>query len=203
MDDLVDAVSEADSVLITGPPMSGEYDLFHHLLHEWTPSPVVISTGRTAEKVRADHGRITGATDDRAVVIDCMTRQREAPAHDADVTRYVASPGNLTDIGVQFTDLVDEMRGDGPHALGVDSLSQLLMYSDPDRIHRFTRALATQAANEDWPFVATLGSTMHDKEVRHTLHEAFDALVETRIESDHRQFRVRERVDGPSDWLTV
>lgn len=203
MDDLAAAVSGADSVLITGPPMSGEYDLFHRLLHEWTPSPIVISTGRTAEKVRADHERITNAADDRVVVIDCMTREREVSTDDADMTRYVASPGNLTDLGVQFTDLVGRSDSTDPRALGVDSLSQLLMYSDPERIHRFTRALATQAANADWPFVAILGSTMHDEEVRHTLHEAFDVLVETRIEGDHRQFRVRERVDGPSDWTSV
>ncbi|WP_058365771.1 DUF7504 family protein [Haloparvum sedimenti] len=194
------AVEAADSVLLTGPPMSGEYDLFHRLLHEWTSSPIVISTGRTAEKVRADHERITGATDDRVVVIDCMTRDRELSADGADETRYVASPGNLTDLGVQFTELTDEATPATPHAVGLDSLSQLLMFSDPDRVHRFTRALATQAANEGWPFVATLGSTMHDESVRHTLHEAFDALVETRVEGDERQFRVRERVDGPSDW---
>ncbi len=196
------AVRAADSVLVTGPPMSGKYDLFHRLLHEWASSPIVLSTGRTAEKVRADHERITGADDDRVVVIDCMTSEREVSTDGDAATRYVASPGNLTDLGVQFTDLVEDLDAADSHAVGVDSLSQLLMYSDPERVHRFTRVLATEAANAGWPFVATLGSTMHDEEVRHALHEAFDALVETRVEDGDRQFRVRDRVDGPTDWTT-
>ena len=73
---LPDAVRDADSVLVTGPPMSGKYDLFNRLLAEWSTGPVVISTGRTAEKVREDYESITGADGDDVVVIDCVTHEQ-------------------------------------------------------------------------------------------------------------------------------
>ncbi|GAB6879661.1 hypothetical protein JCM17823_19350 [Halorubrum gandharaense] len=196
---LPDAVCRADSVLITGPPMSGKYNLFHRLLNGWTDAPIIISTGRTAEKVREDHERLTDHPGEDVVVIDCVTREQGGDAEDTATTKYVASAGNLTDIGIKFTNVVEASAG-VDRAVGVYSLSQLLMYWDPERIYQFTRVLASQASGEGWPLVGVVGSTMHDEQVLHTLHEPFEAVVETRVEGDERQFRVRNRVGQPTEW---
>ncbi|MUW14932.1 hypothetical protein GJ633_09845 [Halorubrum sp. CBA1125] len=196
---LPDAVRESDSVLVSGPPMSGKYDLFNRLLAEWCDSPVVISTGRTAEKVRADYERITDRDGDDVTVIDCVTHQQGDKRPDTPTTKYVGSAGNLTDIGIKFTDVVEASAG-RQRAVGIYSLSQLLMYWDPERIYRFTRVMTSQTSGEGWPFVGVVGSTAHDEQVVHTLHEPFEVVVETRVADDDREFRVRGRVDRPSEW---
>ena len=196
---LPDAVRGADSVLISGPPMSGKYDLFNKLLASWSDGPVVISTGRTAEKVRGDYEQLTGADGDDVVVIDCVTHEQGDKRDDTPATKYVASAGNLTDIGIKFTDVVESSAG-RDRAVGIYSLSQLLMYWDPERIYRFTRVMTSQTSGEGWPFVGVVGSTAHDEQVVHTLHEPFEVVVETRVEDDEREFRVRGRVGQPSDW---
>ena len=193
------AVRDADSVLVSGPPMSGKYDLFNRLLAEWAAEPVVISTGRTAEKVRDDYETITGRDGDDVTVVDCVTHEQGDKREDTPTTKYVASAGNLTDIGIKFTDIVESSTG-RDRAVGVYSLSQLLMYWDPERIDRFTRVMTSQTSGEGWPFVGVVGSTAHDEQVVHTLHEPFEVVVETRVEDDDREFRVRGRVGGPSDW---
>ncbi|MFW5917411.1 MAG: DUF7504 family protein [Halorubrum sp.] len=197
---LPDAVLTADSVLISGPPMSGKYDLFNRLLAAWTNGPVVISTGRTAEKFRSDYASITGQNGDDVIVIDCVTHEQGDKRDDTPTTKYVGSAGNLTDIGIKFTDIVDSSAG-RDRAVGVYSLSQLLMYWDPDRIYRFTRVMTSQTSGEGWPFVGVVGSTAHDEQVVHTLHEPFEVVVETRVEDDEREFRVRGRVGQPSEWI--
>ncbi|CDK40765.1 hypothetical protein [Halorubrum sp. AJ67] len=196
---LPDAVRGADSVLISGPPMSGKYDLFNRLLAAWSDGPVVISTGRTAEKVRGDYEGLTGKAGDDVVVIDCVTHEQGDKREDTPTTKYVASAGNLTDIGIKFTDVVESSAG-RERAVGIYSLSQLLMYWDPERIYQFTRVMTSQTSGEGWPFVGVLGSTAHDEQVVHTLHEPFDTVVETRVDDDAREFRVRDRVGQPSDW---
>lgn len=196
---LPDAVRTADSVLISGPPMSGKYDLFNRLLAEWSAGPVVISTGRVAEKVRSDYETITGNDGDDVIVIDCVTHEQGDKLDDTPTTKYVGSAGNLTDIGIKFTDIVESSTG-RERAVGIYSLSQLLMYWDPERIYRFTRVLTSQTSGEGWPFVGVVGSTAHDEQVVHTLHEPFEVVVETRVENDEREFRVRGRVGGPSEW---
>ncbi|TKX79038.1 hypothetical protein EXE53_17980 [Halorubrum sp. SD626R] len=196
---LPDAVRNADSVLLSGPPMSGKYDLFTRLLADWVDEPVVISTGRTAEKVRADYESITGRDGDDVIVIDCVTHEQGDKRPDTPSTKYVASAGNLTDIGIKFTDIVESSAGK-ERAVGVYSLSQLLMYWDPERIYQFTRVLTSQTSGEGWPFVGVLNSTAHDEQVVHTLHEPFDVVLETRVDGDDREFRVRGRVEQPSGW---
>jgi hypothetical protein len=179
--------------------MSGKYDLFNRLLAEWTTEPVIISTGRTAEKVRDDYELITERDGDDVTVIDCVTHEQGDKRDDTLSTKYVGSAGNLTDIGIKFTDVVESSAG-RERAVGIYSLSQLLMYWDPERIYQFTRVMTSQTSGEGWPFVGVVGSTAHDEQVVHTLHEPFEFVVETRVEDDGREFRVRGRVGGPSDW---
>ncbi|MFB6234997.1 MAG: hypothetical protein ABEH81_01670 [Halopenitus sp.] len=192
-------VLEAESVLLVGPPMSGKYDLFHRLLGEWTSEPIVISTGRTAEKVRTDHEGITNAAGENAIVIDCASREQGETVEDTARTKYVDSAGNLTDIGVKFTNVVEDLGDEEDHAVGLYSISELLMYWDPERIYQFIRVLSSQATGQDWPFVSAVGSTAHDEATLHTLYEPFDRIVETRVD-DEREFRVRGRVGAPTDW---
>ncbi|TKX80576.1 hypothetical protein EXE53_09335, partial [Halorubrum sp. SD626R] len=187
------AVRDADSVLVSGPPMSGKYDLFNRLLAEWADEPVVISTGRTAEKVRDDYETITGRDGGDVTVVDCVTHEQGDKREDTPTTKYVASAGNLTDIGIKFTDIVESSAG-RDRAVGVYSLSQLLMYWDPERIYRFTRVMTSQTSGEGWPFVGVVGSTAHDEQVVHTLHEPFEVVVETRVEDDDLE-RLVEGVD--------
>ncbi|SMO36359.1 DUF7504 family protein [Halorubrum cibi] len=199
MSPLPDAVVSSDSVLISGPPMSGKYDLFNRLLAAWSDSPIVVSTGRTAEKIRADHERLVGDGGDDLVVVDCVTHQQGDKRADTPTTKYVSGPGDLTEIGIKFTDVVESSAG-RERAVGVYSLSELLMYWDPDRIYQFTRVMASQSSGQGWPFVSVVGSTAHDEQVIHTLYEPFDLVVETRVEGDERQFRVLDRMEQPSGW---
>ncbi|MES3162148.1 MAG: hypothetical protein PPP55_11360, partial [Halorubrum sp.] len=196
---LPDAVLAADSVLISGPPMSGKYDLFTRLLAAWSTAPILVSTGRTADKVRSDYERFTDGSADDVVVIDCVTHQQGEKPPDTATTKYVGSPGDLTEIGIKFTDVVESSAGLS-RAVGVYSLSELLMYWDPERIYRFTRVMTSQASGQEWPFAAVIGSTTHDEQVIHTLHEPFELVVETRVADDERQFRVRGRMGHPSEW---
>ncbi len=199
---LPDAVHRADSVLVSGPPMTGKYELFMRILAEWSDAPVVISTGRPVEKVRNDYERITDRADDDLVVIDCVTHEQGEKRPDTATTKYVASAGNLTDIGIKFTDVVESSAGIG-RAVGIHSFSQLLMYWDPERIYQFTRVMSSQCSSEGWPLVGVIGSKTHDERVVHTLHEPFELVVETRVGDDERQFRTRDRVGGPSEWTRL
>lgn len=198
-DDGPPEATDARTVLISGPPMSGKDDLVHKLLGR-RATGLLISTGRSAATVREDHADAVG--DDRPLhVIDCSEGGGPTTPSGEGTTRQ-APVRNLTGLGVTFTALADELAADGESpAVGLCSLSHLLAYSDRATVVQFTRTLAEQAAARDWPFVATLDGTAHDQATRHALHGPFDRLVETRLAEDARQVRIRGRLDGPSDWV--
>jgi len=201
MDTVPDAVAAADSVLISGPPMSGKYNLCIRLLARWADAPILVSTGRTAETVRSDYERLTGQPANDLVVIDCQSSQQGTGGDDTERTKYVKNPGDLTAIGVKFTDVVESSAG-VDRAVGVYSLSELLQYWDPDRVYQFTRVVASQTSGQGWPFVGVVGSTAHDEQVVHTLYEPFETVIETRVD-DEREFRVRDRLGEPSPWTPL
>jgi len=189
----------SDAIVISGPPMSGKYQLLLGLLGAIADRAVVISTGHDAETVSAEYQSLTGHADRSIGVIDCVTREQRQSVTDTELRKYVSSPKNLTEIGVKFTELTEVMDGQDA-AVGVHSLSQLLMYWEPDRIYQFTRVLLGQARSQDWPVLAVLNPTMHDEQVVHTLLDPFDTIVNTRISETDREFRVRDRTAPPSDW---
>lgn len=181
-------VREADSVLVSGPPLSGLYPVFHRVLAARCDRPIVVSTGRTARRVRSDRERIVG-TDD-AVIIECAS----GPTHD-DAADRVAAAGNLTEIGIQLTEVAEEAEGTSA-AVGLHSLSELLMYGETETVYRFLTVSISLARAEGWPVVATMVPAV-DPAAAQALAEPFDCRIETRT-GDESEFRVRG-----GDWLPV
>ncbi|WP_138007529.1 DUF7504 family protein [Halalkalirubrum salinum] len=189
----------SDAIVISGPPMSGKYQLLLRLLGAIADRAIVVSTGHDAETISEEYQSLTGHDDRSIGVIDCVTREQRQSVTDTELRKYASSPKNLTEIGVKFTELTEVMDGQDV-AVGVHSLSQLLMYWEADRIYQFTRVLLGQARSQGWPVIAVINPTMHDEQVVHTLVDPFDTVVDTRVSETAREFRVRNRTSSPSEW---
>ncbi len=199
----LDGPFEGRSLLVAGPPMTGKYELMLRIIAAGAQRAIIIATGDRATDVRRDFTTMAGVGDDAVGVVDCVTRQQEATARDEPGIRYAASPQNVTEIGMKFTDLFEEFREE-PETVGVGlhSLSEMLMYLDAQDVYQFVRVLTKQAESEDWFTVAVIGSTMHDEQTLHTLYEPFDTVVDTR-ESDSgtgRELRIREGNKATTAW---
>lgn len=200
------AMLDAARVLIVGPHLSGKRQLFHSLLGRWATRPIVTATRRDADRVRSEHDRVRSEHDgvadaDEVVVIDCVSSLHERDPVETPRTKHAAAPGNLTDIGTTFTSVLDA-RSEQAIAVGVTSLSPLLMYSSAEDVYRFTRLVVQQATSEDAPVVATLKSDVHDDRVEHMIREPFEVTVETRVGEDGNEFRARSR-EGVTGWRPI
>lgn len=196
---LAPQLTDTESIIIAGPPMSGKYELLHRLFGARGEYALLLSTGHDATDVRDDYTSITGNDGDSIAVIDCVSLEQGADVEDTEFTKYVSSPKNLTDLGVKFTQLTDTMAELEP-TVGLHSLSQLLMYWEADRIYQFTRVLLSQTGNEGWPTIAVINSTMHDEQTIHTLLDPFETVVDTRTADQGRELRIRGRLSSPTPW---
>lgn len=194
---------EGRSLLIAGPPMTGKYELMFRLLADAATKGIVITTGDPAETVRADFAEAAGIPAEEVGVVDCVSKQRGASVEDSERVRYVSSPKNITEIGMKFTDLFEVFREyDETVGVGVHSLSELLMYLDPQDVYQFVRVLTSQAESEGWFTVAVIGSTIHDEQTLHTMYEPFDTIVNTREHEGARELRVRDRSQSSTAWTS-
>lgn len=199
----LDAPPEGRSVLVAGPPMTGKYELMFRLLADAADRAILITTGDSAETVSADFADAAGVPAEEVGVVDCASKQQGSAVEDTERVRYVSSPKNITEIGMKFTDLFEVFReSDDAVGVGVHSLSQLLMYLDPQDVYQFVQVLTSQTESEGWFTVAVIGSTMHDEQTLHTMYEPFDTVINTRDneEDGTRELRVRGRSQSSSSW---
>lgn len=202
----IDGVSPDTALLVSGPPMTGKYELMLRLLSTYADSPVVISTKNGADRVREDYRSIDGDVPaDRIGVIDSAGHQGSADA-ESDTVKHVGSPGNLTDLGVQFTELFETFHDDpsvGHVGVGFHSVSQLLMHAEIKRVYQFLQVMIGQIRSAEWFAVTVVDAGTADEDQLAMLQHHFDGLVETREnETGAREFRVRGLGSNASDWIT-
>ena len=200
----VDSIAPGTNLLVTGPPMTGKYDLLVRLLAEGfrhDEGAVVVSTQGGPDRVHADITERLGVDSVADLgIVDC-TGQESGRSGD-DRIRYVSSPADLTGIGMASSELIQTFadRGRGVR-VGLHSLSQLLMYADVKTVFRFLHILTGRTSSADALGVCTLDSEAHDGQTVHTIRQLFDGMIETRSGSDSREFRVRG-LDGAGDEWT-
>lgn len=214
---MLSSVPEDDAVLIDGPYLSGKRRLFHALLRTWTDEPVITSTRHVADRMRTIHRQAAGCPDTEPVVVDCVSGAHVDSPEETERTRYATGPGNLTSIGTTVTEVL-ESRREEELAVGIASLSPILMYASTETAFQFTQLLVQQTTGQGWPIAAVVESEAHDDPEHHALRQPFDVVIETRpgvdgtggaavdgidgTVADGPSFRIRDR-EEVTDWKPV
>ncbi|GAB7014059.1 DUF7504 family protein [Halolamina salina] len=197
----VDQLAAGKAVLVRGPAMSGKYDLLLRLLGSLADCSILVSTSRQNRGARSDFAAY--GDPDCFGVVDCASRVQGQDDGGGELVRYASSPKNLTEVGVKFTDLVDRFQDDGVEhvAVGLHSLSELLMYSDTEQVYQFLRVLLAEARGMDWPTVAVIDDDAAGEAAVTTLTQPFDAVIATRRDDDGRSFQYRAADGEPGEWV--
>ncbi|WP_435358963.1 RAD55 family ATPase [Haloarchaeobius sp. DFWS5] len=198
----VAALRPGTNLLVTGPPMTGKYDLCCALLrdgHGHGDSGLFLTTQHVDDDVRSDVDR--PADTPPLAVVDCVSRERGRDVTDDHTTRYVSSPGDFTAAGMSSSRLLDIFdQRDVRTRVVVDSISTLLGQADVKTVFRFLHILSGRISAADGVGFATLDATQHDGQTNNTVRQLFDGLVETRNGEAGRELRVVGLGDGPTDW---
>jgi hypothetical protein len=199
------AIDPGSSVLIAGPAMTGKRELMFRLLGAAGDGLAAFVT----TKLDADHFR-TKLADHWTVpdwdvrVVDCVSRQHALrPLTDTESVKYVATASDLTGIGIGLSGFMQDAyhRPDVDRAaVGLHSLSTLLMYADLRRVYQFLHVVTGRIATSDFVGAFTLDSARSDGESLVRLKELFDGLVEVRDGEEGPEIRTRGDVDGPRRW---
>lgn len=193
-------LGDGPAVLVRGPALSGKYELLISLLSTNSEYGLLVSTSRQAAQAREDFS----AYDDpnQLAVVDCASRIQGEEGPDDQLLRYASSPKNLTEIGVKFTGLVETMQDRGGVTVGVHSLSELVMYWEPERVFQFVRIMLSECREHGWPMVATIDDTAVDDQTVSTLTQPFDTVIVTRIiDGGGQEFMVQQQGEPNSEWI--
>jgi KaiC/GvpD/RAD55 family RecA-like ATPase len=206
--DLVSGFDDGTNLLLSGPAMSGKRDLLMQSLARGNrdgEGAVIVTSRDPADEVVEEYEDAVGAETGVLRAIDCVSAQ-SGSATDGDRVRYVSSPGDLTGMGIEFSEVARAAGDAGVDRLrvGFDSLSPLLMYVDLQRLFRFLHVFTSQIQSQGWLGVFSVDPESHDDQTINTISQLFDGVVEVRVtDGGDREVRVRGVSDSPSDWVVV
>jgi|AntDeeMetagen681_2_1112603.scaffolds.fasta_scaffold04151_2 KaiC/GvpD/RAD55 family RecA-like ATPase len=201
----VEEIRDGTNLIVMGPPMTGKYDLLCDVLadgHRQGEAGVVVTTQNAASRVREDVGsRLAEDVEPQLGIVDCVSQERGMGQADHPLTQYVSSPGDFTGVGMASSKLMEQfVTQDYRTRVVLDSVSQLLMYSDVKTVFRFLHILTGRISAADALGFGTLDADAHDDQTVNTIRQLFDGLVETRTGADGREARVLGLPDTPTDW---
>ncbi|OYR56517.1 DUF7504 family protein [Halorubrum halodurans] len=203
--------ADCDTVLVAGPTLSGRRRLLHRTLYDRAGGSLLVATRQPADDARETHRRLRpddapddadgGSADgDSPVVVDCVTNAFEHSTDDTRRTRYAQHPSNLTSIGTTFTEVI-EAREEQSLAVGIETVSPLLVYADTTDVYRFLDLVVRQATDVGWPVTAGIDTAAHDDRTVEQFVTLFDAVVRTRYVDGERQYRLQR--PERTDWRPV
>ncbi len=198
-----EAVPSGTSVLVVGPALTGKRDLVFDLIAgSESRAGVVTTTKNTADRIRSE---FAGQHGDgwRLSVVDCVSKGGFGRTVDDADTTYVATPGDLTGIGIAVSGFLQDCYHDPTRSgvrFGLHSLSTLAMYAELRRVFQFVHVLTTRVDAAGFVGAFALDTTTDDR-TKEQLLPLFDAVVETRETDEGPELRVRGNADtGPRSW---
>jgi len=118
--------------------------------------------------------------------------------------KYVATPADLTGIGIRFSSLYEGLYGDGYRRVrtGIYTLAPLLAYTENLRtVYRFLHTLTGRIRTADGVGVCAIDPCAVEDRTLNSLVSAFDGRLSTRTGPEGCEIRVQGLAGQPDGWL--
>jgi KaiC/GvpD/RAD55 family RecA-like ATPase len=178
-------VDAGTNLLLSGPPLSGKRSLALNVLGEGSRNgegSIIVTTKDSGDRVLENFASSVEGEIGPVAVVDCVTKQQGAGSlSDDDRIRYVSSPVDMTGIGIQLSEFLQEFyqdRGVHQNRVMLYSLSTLLMYSDLQTVFRFLHVFTGRIQSIGGLGLFAIDSTAHEDKTVNTLKQLFDGLIE-------------------------
>ncbi|MFH1668447.1 MAG: RAD55 family ATPase [Candidatus Woesearchaeota archaeon] len=194
--------------LLIGPPLAGKKNVIYSYIQEslTNKEPLLfISTDKSPEEMKKDMIKskifvTKHETEGILKYIDCYTHQTDETAKDTDSIRRVSGPLALNEISIALSDIEREfIRKNPSHKVIFNSLSTVLMYSNPQMVGRFLQVIIAKIKKAGGSILLTMEEGMHDEKVIVTIEHLMDAVIHVKKEEDKTMIRM-DGVPGFESW---
>ncbi len=198
--------------LVLAPPMSFAEELaysFTKPLHgEYA---IILSTNDRAAEV-IDAFKLIGVDKRYVGTIDAITKSSTPGIVDTSRLMFVASPTDLTGIGIKFSKMV-ELIFDGEFTEGesglfpppirfcVNSVSTLLMYRKLEVLYQFLHVLTSKLKKIDGVGFYLLNRESFDEKTISLIKQLMTGVIEVKVEQNTHYMRIQGMKGVSSDWL--
>ena len=191
------------AAIVIGQPLSGKSELLQGYVVAGlkTKQPIVfITTDKSAEQIKKELLAAKIFYGSSLKIIDCYSKQTNESCKDsADVVR-VSGPLALNEISIALSEIEAELiKKSKSHWIIFDSLSTVLMYTNPPTVGRFVQVLVSRIKNAGGSVLFSIEEGMHEQNAVVTIEHLMDCIIEVKMEK--RKIQVKARgIAGFESW---
>lgn len=204
---LLASLPQRSAILLVGPPLSGQNEFLSSYVKQAIGSSdpmLVITTDKQPEDFISTF--ISGVDvkpyeeAKKIRFLDCYSKQVEDGIKNTPTIKRISSPIALNEISIGLSEIErDFVNLNKTHRVVVNSLSTMLMYSNPNMIGRFTQVIIGKIKKASGSCVFLIEEGMHDQNVLVTLEHLMDVVVFIKKEQDKTMVKA-QGISGFSDW---
>jgi len=201
----IEPVPEGTNLLVTGPSLGGLRQLLMRLLSgSAEEGSLIVTADVSANEAVADFEAVAGTVDpSRTCLIDCA---QESDGGESDRIHGVATPGDLTGIGMAFSTLYEQLYASGITRVrtGLYTLGPLLVYADDVRpVYRFLHTVTGRIRSADGLGLCAVDPAAQDERTIQSVTQAFDGKVELRQRDGGHELRTQGLSGQLDGWQAV
>jgi hypothetical protein len=212
IDQVTGGFDAGTNFLVLAPSMSLAEDLAYALTK---PVPgeyaIVLSTNDRAAEV-IDAYKVMSVDKRYVGTIDAITKSSTPGIVDTTRLMFVASPTDLTGIGIKFSKMV-ELIFDGEFSDGeaglfpppirfcVNSISTLLMYRKMEVLYQFLHVLTSKVKKIDGVGFYLLNNESFDEKTIALMKQLMNGVIEVKVEKEANYLRIQGLKGVNPDWM--
>jgi KaiC/GvpD/RAD55 family RecA-like ATPase len=205
------AIPPGSSILVSGPAMTAKDSFALDVLADSTrkgEGAIAMSADTDAERlVEAIRSRDPGVPGHRLAALDCRSGsgREEEELDDGTFVHRVASPSDLTGIGIGLTKCFDRHQAAAVERgrVALLGLSTMITYADEGTVFKFCHVVSSRLDTAGFLGIFTIDSTAHDEQTLQVIKQAFDGLIELRERDGVREARLGGLQADPSEWVEL
>jgi hypothetical protein len=171
---------------------------------------IILSTDERASEV-IDYFKLNGADKRYVGLIDAITKSSSPSIADTPRLKFVASPTDLTGIGIKFSKMSESIFegefSDGesglfppPIRFCVNSVSTLLMYRNLGVIYQFLHVIVAKLKKMEAVGFFILNNESYDEKTISLIKQLMTGVIEVKMEGNGVFLRVLGIRGVPMDW---
>jgi hypothetical protein len=165
---------------------------------------LIVTADVSASEAVTDFEASGGAADPtRTCLIDCA---QESDGTDSDRVHGVATPADLTGIGMSFSSLYEQLYANGTTRVrtGLYTLGPLLVYAEDVRpVYRFLHTVTGRIRAAAGLGICAVDPAAQDEQTIQSIAQAFDGKVELREGDGSHEIQLQGLPEQPEGWHDV
>jgi KaiC/GvpD/RAD55 family RecA-like ATPase len=205
---ILEKIPQNSAVVVISPPLEGKEVLVSNSIKDDLKEKVpvlIISTDKSAEDFKNELVKekiFFGDAESKGLLafIDCYSMHVGEAVKNTSSIKRVPGPLALNEISVALSDIEKEFFRKSPkHCIVFNSLSTMLMYSNPQAIGRFVQVVIAKIKKAGGSAFFTLEEGMHTPDVIVMMEHMMDYIVFVKRENG-KLFVKAKGLDGFEDW---